>query len=78
MAETQRDSLEWFVNGQPSLQLSMAFGNGSRTRQWEALAPRGTVREAREGAWLVPSAGTFVFSIRMNGREVARQVVTVR
>ena len=78
VADTQRDSLEWFVNGQRSMELSMGFGNGGRTNQWAALAPGATVRESRQGAWLVPSAGTFVFSIRMNGREVARRVVTVR
>jgi hypothetical protein len=76
--DTQRDRLEWFVNGRRSHEIEMAFGNGARTGEWSALAPRATAREAREGAWLLPSVGTFVFSIRMNGREVARRVVIVQ
>lgn len=76
--DTQRDRLEWYVNGAQSMELAMAFGNGGRTQKWGALGSGETVREARQGEWLLPRAGRFVFSIRMNGVEVARRVVTVR
>lgn len=77
--DTHRDTLEWLVNGRPSMELSMAFGNGVREQLWSSLPAGRTVREAREGgSWLLPRPGQYVFSIRMNGREVARRVVTVR
>lgn len=77
--DTRRDTLEWFVNGQQSFELAMAFGNGVRTTQWSSLAPGTSVREARAGGdWLFPRRGRYVIAIRLNGREVARRVITVR
>jgi hypothetical protein len=79
VADTQRDALEWTVNGQPSMALSMAFGNGVRENRWSALAPRDTVREARDmGESLFERPGVYIIALRAAGREAARITVRVR
>lgn len=77
--DTQRDQLQWFVNGEASMSLSMAFGNGARDPRWSGLPAGTSVREAREmGESLFPRAGRYAITVNQGGREVARLVVTVR
>lgn len=77
-ADTQRHRLTFQVNGNGSLSLSMAFGNGARERRWNALAPGDTVREARGGSTdpvfgeeLFPSPGDYELAMLQGGRTVA-------
>jgi len=77
-ADTRRDQLEYLVNGQRSLMLAMAFGNGLREERWSMLAPGDTIREARGtgsdpsfGESLFPAPGDYVLELRQGGRPVA-------
>jgi archaellum component FlaG (FlaF/FlaG flagellin family) len=77
--DTQRDQLQWFINGEASMSLSMAFGNGVRDPRWSGLPAGTSVREARAmGETLFPRAGRYAITANQGGREVARLVVTVR
>jgi hypothetical protein len=56
----------------------MAFGNGGRVRDWGALAPGATVREARDmGESLFPAPGEYELAMRREGRVVASLRVRV-
>jgi hypothetical protein len=86
-ADTRRDRLEYLVNGQPSMMLAMAFGNGVREGRWSELAPGDTIREARGtsgdpsfGESLFPAPGDYVLELRQDGHPVAdlRMQITPR
>ena len=76
--DTARDRLAYRVNGKESMMLAMAFGNGGREREWSALPPGKTLREARGGSTdpsfgqsLFPAPGDYHLTIEELGRLVA-------
>lgn len=76
--DTKRDDLELRVNGATSMAFGMAFGNGVRTGEWEALAPGATLREARGlGDALFPSPGTYRLDLEQAGVRVAKLEIRV-
>lgn len=75
---TMREALELRINGKPSMEFAMAFGNGLRTMDWDGLAPAKTVREAREmGTTLFPAAGDYDLELILAGARVATAHVHV-
>lgn len=69
---TMREGLELRVNGKPSMEFAMAFGNGLRTMDWDGLAPGKTVRESRGlGTSLFPAAGDYDLELVLAGARVA-------
>lgn len=77
-ADTERDRVEWSLNGERSMMLDLAWGNGAREHAWYALPPGGHVREARDmGEHLFPAPGSYELAMRLDGRVVARLRVRV-
>ena len=69
---TMREGLELRVNGKPSMEFAMAFGNGLRTMDWDGLAPGKTVRESRGlGTSLFPAAGDYDLELLLAGARLA-------
>lgn len=76
--DTQRDQVEWLLNGERSMTADMAWGNGVRVPTWYALPSGAHVREARDMAeHLFPSPGSYELVMRLAGRDVARLRVRV-
>ncbi|MBK9032584.1 MAG: hypothetical protein IPL61_14940 [Myxococcales bacterium] len=73
-----RDPLEFTIDGQPSMELAMAFGNGGRGGEWTLLPAGATARDRRVGMELVTTPGVHVLAIAHNGRELARATLRVR
>lgn len=74
----QRHRLSFFVDGRPSAVTDMAFGNGGMVREWLALPPGATVRDARElGESLFTAPGDHEIAMRYLDVEVARLRVRV-
>lgn len=48
------------VNGHPSMELDMAFGNGARESTWSSLAPGASVSDEREVGDLFTAPGDYV------------------
>lgn len=78
VVNTRRDAIEWYINGQRSPQFAALFASRVRSEQWAALRPRASVRDVQAAGELMPSAGRYVFSIRLDGRELAQRTITVR
>ena len=71
-------NLEYFIDGESSMTLGMAFGNGGFDSIWMNLPPGKTVTDERVGmADLVAAPGDHVFAIRHLDREVARATLRV-
>jgi hypothetical protein len=70
-------SLEWFVDGEPSMALGMAFGNGGFENKWLALPPGDTVDDAREGVAITDAPGEHVITLVHLGRELGRVTLKV-
>jgi hypothetical protein len=82
--DTRRDSLEYLVNGRPSLTLAMAYGNGLREVRWTALEPGDTVRDGRGsssdptfGTSLFPAPGDYELVLKQDGRAAASLLVRI-
>lgn len=70
-------SLEFTVDGTPSMELGMAFGNGGMEASWTALPAGATVRDERIGMELVTAPGEHVIVMSQGGAELARAVLHV-
>ena len=65
-------NLEYWIDGESSMTLGMAFGSGGFESTWMALPPGKTVDDERVGMDdLVSTAGAHVFSLRHLDHEVA-------
>jgi hypothetical protein len=75
--DTERSD-SFTLDGEDSMELNMAFGNGGREARWRALPTGDTIREQRIGLELFTSAGDHVIAlVGPDGRERARVTVTV-
>ena len=75
--DPHRDPLDVLVDGTSSMELSMAFGNGVRVKEWSAIPPGQYVTDSREGMELVTAPGDHVITIAHDGHELARTVLHV-
>jgi hypothetical protein len=70
-------SLEFWIDGAPSMELGMAFGNGGFSKVWTHLPPGDTVDDSRSGMELVDAPGDHVITLVHLGRELARATLKV-
>lgn len=76
--DAMRLMAEFTLNGEASMELNMAFGNGARESLWAELPPGRTVFDEREmGESLFPAPGTYVIAMTVDG-ETSRVEVVVR
>lgn len=67
-ADAMTRSASFTVNGAPSMDLDMAFGNGARETLWAALPPGRTVFDEREmGESLFPAPGQYTLAMTVDG-----------
>lgn len=66
------------VDGEPSMALSMAFGNGLTGPKWSSLPAGESTTDERVGVAFVDAAGKHVISAHRGDEELARVTVTVR
>lgn len=56
------------LNGEDSMSLDMAFGNGARESRWSELPPGESAFDEREmGESLFPAPGTYVITMTVHG-----------
>ena len=56
------------LNGEDSMSLDLAFGNGAREMRWSALPPGESAFDEREmGESLFPAPGTYVIAMTVDG-----------
>jgi hypothetical protein len=65
------------VDGEPSMALSLAFGNGVRPQNWQALPPGESAVDERIGVAFVDATGEHVVSVHDGDLELARVVIHV-
>ncbi len=75
--DPERDPLDVLVDGKPSMELSLAFGNGGRGPEWSSLAPGATAVDQRNGMQLVDAPGDHTIAIAHGGVELARTTLHV-
>ena len=74
--DAMRSMAEFTMNGESSMQLNMAFGNGARESIWSELPPGRTVFDEREmGEHLFPAPGTYVIDMTVDGETSTVEVV---
>lgn len=66
------------VDGEPSMALSLAFGNGMMGPRWSSLPQGQSAADERVGVAFVDTAGEHVISAHRGDEELARVTVTVR
>lgn len=66
------------VDGDPSMALSVAFGNGLTGPRWSSLPGGESATDARVGVAFVDTPGKHVISAHRGDEELARVTVTVR
>lgn len=69
--------LEWEVDGEPSMVLSMAFSNGLMDGKWMSLGSGESTTDARVGVAFVDAPGEHVVTAHRDGKELVRVAVTV-
>jgi hypothetical protein len=75
--DTQRSD-SFTIDGAPSQELNMAFGNGGREGRWRKLPAGDSIRESRTGLTLFKAAGDHVIAlVGPDGQERARVTVHV-
>ena len=73
-----RGALGFAVDGADSMVASMAFNNGGRGPEWQALAPGMTATDEREiGTALFPHPGDYHVTLRIGGADVSTLLVRV-
>lgn len=78
-ADPGRDVLRFRVNGQDSMALDMAFGNGLRSTEWSRLPPGRRVTDARDmGETIFPRPGEYTLELVAGEQVVATLRVRVR
>jgi hypothetical protein len=75
--DPERDPLDVLVDGKSSMELSLAFGNGGRGREWSSLAPGATAVDRRNGMTIVDAPGDHTIAITHGGVELARTTLHV-
>lgn len=71
-----RPGASFTVNGQASMELDMAFGNGVRETRWSTLPPGESAFDEREmGLSLFPAPGNYDLAMTVDG---ATSTVRVR
>lgn len=76
VADAMRASASFTVNGQASIELDMAFGNGGRASRWAALPPGESAFDEREmGMSLFSAPGNYDLAMTVDG---ATSTVRVR
>lgn len=74
--DAMRSTAEFTLNGESSMALNMAFGNGARESVWAELPPGRTVFDEREmGESLFPAPGTYVIEMTVDGETSSVEVV---
>jgi hypothetical protein len=67
-ADAMTPSASFTVNGAPSMELDMAFGNGARENRWQALPPGESAFDEREmGESLFPAPGQYTLTMTVDG-----------
>lgn len=66
------------VDGEQSMALSLAFGNGITGPRWSSLPQGQSATDERVGVVFVETAGEHVISAHRAGEELARVTITVR
>lgn len=67
--------LHFSVDGEPSISLSLAFGNGAHGKEWTALEPGKSAESSRIGVEFVDAPGDHVIVISDGTTELARTTV---
>jgi hypothetical protein len=75
--DPERDPLDFTVDGAPSQELSMAFGNGGREAAWSLIPPGHSAIDERTGMTIVAAPGDHVLAIAHGGHELARTTLHV-
>jgi hypothetical protein len=66
--DAMRAMASFTFNGEASMSLDMAFGNGAREDRWAALPPGESAFDEREmGESLFPAPGTYVIAMTVDG-----------
>jgi len=74
--DAMHSSAQFTLNGEASMALDLAFGNGARESLWSALPPGRTVFDEREmGDSLFPAPGTYVITMTVDGQTSSVEVV---
>ena len=66
---------EFTVNGQPSMGLSLAFGNGAREAGWSSLPPGQSVSTSRAACRLFDKPGRYTVGFEQGASKLAFEVV---
>lgn len=66
------------VDGEESMALSLAFGNGVMAPRWSSLPAGESATDERIGVAFVDAAGKHVISAHRGEEQLARVTVTVR
>ncbi|EDM79906.1 hypothetical protein PPSIR1_22731 [Plesiocystis pacifica SIR-1] len=69
--------LQWKLDGEDSMVLGMAFGNGLRDGRWAALPPGASVDDRRVGLELADAPGEYTITLHHLDHEVARATLKV-
>lgn len=70
-------SLDWRVNGEGSMSLSLAFNNGRYPRTWHQLPPGESIEDRRVGVHIADKPGEYVITLHHLGHEVAQATLRV-